>query len=74
MPSKAFGKHLRACSNSYQLCEGGAGGRGGRPSPAGGWDGLRSVWVGTSKEQMQGARWAGTGRVFSSRAVSSGKL
>lgn len=25
MPSKAFGKHLRACSNSYQLCEGALG-------------------------------------------------
>lgn len=26
MQSKAFGEHLRACSNSYQLCEGALGG------------------------------------------------
>lgn len=32
MPSKAFGKHLRACSNSYQLCEGALGG--GEAAPA----------------------------------------
>ena len=49
---QSFGKHLRPCGNNYQLCEGALGGRGGRPSSAGGWDGLRSVWVGMEQERM----------------------
>lgn len=52
MQSKPFGKHLRAPVTTTSCAGARGAGREGQPGSAGGWDGLRSVWVGTRQEQL----------------------
>lgn len=53
MQSKSFGKHLRALLTTTSCARG----RWGR----GGWDGLRSVWVGTDENKCREGSGLGRG-------------